>query len=450
MLEAADMTAVPSSVLSPNNGVGTGLNAWFWRDTNFQGNPDEQRIARQVNYDVGILSTLDTPGPSQVPPPPVSCPTCPGSAVYEGHITAPKTGAYTLALTGMGDATLDIDGQRVATMNGANGTRAYAETPTLNWVEGQRHTLRVTFRGIHPFEILNDGTVLLEWRTPAGAYSPAIQRAVAAARNSDVAIVYGNTIEGEAHDRLSLKLPQSADQLIEAVSAVNPKTIVVLATAGPVSMPWLDDVEAVVQTYFGGQAQGAALARVLWGDVNPSGKLTMTYPTGEDDLPPGIESPYAGADDVDVVYGEGVNVGYKGYRAAGITPLFPFGYGLSYTRFSYSDLRVNARNPATTPIRVRFRITNTGKRDGDEVAQVYVRLPSPTREQKRLVGYSRVSTQAGRSTMVEVTIDPQASTHPLGYFDTASESWRIAPGTYRVYVGASSSRTPLRATFTVG
>jgi beta-glucosidase len=265
-----------------------------------------------------------------------------------------------------------------------------------------------------------------------------------------VAIIYATTIEGEAHDRLSLKLPQSADQMIEAVSEVNPNTIVVLATAGPVTMPWLDQVDAVVQSYYGGQAQGAALARVLWGDVNPSGKLTMTYPTSEDALPPGIESPYAGADDVDVVYGEGINVGYKGYEAAGITPLFPFGYGLSYTRFRYSDLRVNARNPATTPIRVRFRITNTGKRDGDEVAQVYVQLPSSTREQKRLVGYSRVSTQAGRSTMVEVTIDPQASTHPLGYFDTASESWRIAPGTYRVYVGASSRRTPLRATFSVG
>ena len=187
MLETADMTAVPSSVLSPHNGQGNGLNAWFWKDNNFQGDPDEQRIARQVNYDVGILSTLDTPGPSQVPPPPVSCATCPGSAVYEGHITAPKTGAYTLALTGMGDATLDIDGQRVATMQGADKRRAYAETPPQNWVEGQTHTLRITFRGNHPFEILNDGSVLLQWKTPAGANSPAIENAVNAAQKSDVA-----------------------------------------------------------------------------------------------------------------------------------------------------------------------------------------------------------------------------------------------------------------------
>ncbi len=450
MLETADMTAVPSTVLSPNNGQGNGLNAWFWKDNNFQGNPDEQRIAKQVNYDVGILSTLDTPGPSQVTPPPVNCPTCPGSAVYEGYITAPKTGAYTLALTGLGDADLDIDGQRVATMQGTTKRLAHAETQTLNWVEGERHKLRITFKGNHPFEILNDGTLLLQWKTPGGAYSPGIQKAVAAAEKSDVAIVYATTIEGEAHDRLSLKLPQSADQMIEAVSDANPNTVVVLANAGPVTMPWLDKVDAVVETYYGGQAQGAALARVLWGDVNPSGKLTMTYPTSEDALPPAIDSPYAESDDLDVVYGEGVNVGYKGYESAGITPLFPFGHGLSYTKFRYSDLRVRATNAATSPIRVRFKIANTGKLNGDEIAQVYLRLPSSTGEQKRLVGYSRVSTQAGRSTTVEVTIDPAAATHPLGYFNTTSESWEIAPGTYTVYVGESSQRTPLRASFTVG
>lgn len=451
MLETRDMTAVPSSVLSPTSGQGTGLNASFWKNNNLQGAPDEQRITPQVNYDVGILSTLDTPGPSQVTPPPVNCPVCPGSAVYEGHITAPKTGAYKLALTGMGDATLDIDGQRVATMQGEDKRRAFAETPTLNWVEGQTHTLRVEFRGNHPFEILNDGSVLLQWKTPEGAHSPEIQKAVAAAKNSDVAIVYANTIEGEAHDRVSLKLPQSGDQLIKAVSEANPNTIVVLATAGTVTMPWLDNVKAVVQTYFGGQQQGKALARVLWGDVNPSGKLTITYPTSEDTLPPGVEGPYANSNDLDVEYTEGVNVGYKGYETAGIQPLFEFGHGMSYTSFAYSDLKVQAQPQSADkkPINVRFKITNTGARDGDEVAQVYLGLPSSTGEAKRLVGYARVSTKAGKSTMANIQIDPGASTHPLGYFDTASDSWKIASGTYKVYVGGSSQNTPLVGSFTV-
>ncbi len=450
MLESSTMTAVPSSVLSPTSGVGTGLNAYFWKDPNFQGSPDQQRIAPQVNYDVGILSTLDTPGPSQVTPPPVICATCPGSAVYDGHITAPKTGAYKLALTGMGDATLDIDGQRVATMTGADGVLAYGETPTLNWVAGHSYTLHVTFKGDHPFEILNDGSVLLEWKTPAKAYSPAIKQAVAAAKKSDVAIVYVNTIEGEAHDRVSLKLPQSDDQLIEAVSAVNKHTIVVMANAGPVTMPWLNKVAAVVETYYGGQEQGAALAHVLWGDVNPSGKLTVTYPTTEKAVPSTIVAPYAGAANPNVVYGEGIDVGYKDYDVSKITPQFPFGYGLSYSTFRYGHLNVSCAHSAKSLVHVRFTITNTSRRSGDEIAQVYVGLPKSTGEPpKRLIGYERVSTTAGHSTTVELTIDPKAATHPLGYFDTGSNSWKIASGTYKIYVGGSERNTPLTASFSI-
>ena len=451
-LETRDMTAVPSSVLSPSNGQGTGLNAYFWTNTSFQGSPVEQRIAAQVNYDVGLLSTLDTPGPSQVTPPPVACQTCAGSAVYDGHITAPKTGDYQLALTGFGDATLSIDGQQIATMTGTNERRAYAATPTLHWAEGSTHTIHVTFQGNHPFDTLNGGTVLLEWKTPAGANSPAIRQAVAAARESDVAIVYANTIEGEARDRVSLHLPQSDDQLIQAVSAANPHTIVVLANSGPVTMPWLNKVGAVVQTYFGGQEQGAALARVLWGDVNPSGKLTITYPTSETAVPAGITSPWDTVDDLNVTYGEGINVGYKAYDRAGIDPLFPFGHGLSYTTFGYSGLQVAPTgDPATAPIHVRFTVANTGSRSGAEAAQVYLGLPASTGEPpKRLVGYDKVEIPAGQSRDVDVVIDPQDSTHPLGYYDTRQNRWTIAPGTYTVYVGGSERSTPLVGSFTVG
>jgi beta-glucosidase len=452
MLETRDMTAVPSSVLSPSNSQGSGLNAYFWTNTTFQGSPVEQRIAPQVNYDVGLLSTLDTPGPSQVTPPAVACQLCAGSAVYDGHITAPKTGDYQLALTGFGDATLAIDGQQVATMTGADARRAYAATPTLHWVEGSPHTIHITFQADHPFDILSPGTVLLEWKTPNGANSPAIQQAVAAARRSDVAIVYANTIEGESRERVALHLPEGDDQLIRAVSAANPHTIVVLANSGPVTMPWLSRVGAVVETYFGGQEQGAALARVLWGDVNPSGKLTITYPTSDTALPAGITSPWDTADDLNVTYGDGINVGYKGYDRAGIDPLFPFGYGLSYTTFGYSGLQVAATgDPATSPIHVRFTVANTGSRAGAEAAEVYVGLPPSTGEPpKRLVGYDKVDIPAGQSKAVDVVIDPQDATHPLGYFDTTQTRWVIAAGTYTVYVGGSERNTPLVGSFTVG
>lgn len=229
--------------------------------------------------------------------------------------------------------------------------------------------------------------------------------------------------------------------------------MVVLATGGPVTMPWLSSVAAVVQTYFGGQAQGSALAHVLWGDVTPQGKLTVTYPRSERAVPPGLTNPWAGIADPDIVYREGVNVGYKGYDRAGIRPLFPFGYGLSYTSFRYGKLAVRtpgAHAGRPKKVQVSFRVSNVGRRTGTETAQVYLGLPASTGEPpKRLVGYAQVTLRPGKSAKVRVTIDPAAPTHPLSYFDQASHQWRIAPGTYRVYVGTSERDTPLTATFTV-
>jgi beta-glucosidase len=209
----------------------------------------------------------------------------------------------------------------------------------------------------------------------------------------------------------------------------------------------------VVQTYFGGQAQGAALADVLWGDVTPQGKLTVTYPRSEQAIPPTITNPWDGINDPNIVYRDGINVGYKGYDVAGIEPLFPFGHGLSYTTFGYHDLAVQAPNPYAARlnhVHVSFRVTNTGDRTGTETAQVYLGLPASTGEPpKRLAGYAQVTLDAGKTATVGITIDPSASTHPLSYFDAASGQWRIAAGTYRLYVGTSERNTPLTATFTI-
>jgi beta-glucosidase len=453
MLESSDMTTVPSSVMSPTSGVGTGLQAYYWHNPNFQGLPAVSRVDNQVNYDVGFLSTFGSWAgqTSQVPIPPVNTPTEQQSVVWEGTITAPKTGAYTLALTGFGDAQLAFDGQQIITMAGADQTKSYAASPTLHLVAGQPRTLHITYEALHPFDVLEPGTLLLEWKTPANTYSPAIRQAAAAATHTDMAIVYVRTYEGEQRDRVSLKLPQSADQLVQAVQAANPHTVVVLANSSPVTMPWLGSVPAVVETYYGGQEQGGALGHVLWGDINPSGKLTITYPTSDTAVPPGVTNPWAGATNLNVVYGEGINVGYKGYDRAGITPLFPFGYGLSYTSYSYSSLQfLPSGNPRTSPIDVRFQIANVGTQAGAEAAQVYLGLPSRTGEPpKRLVGYTKVTIGAGQSATVDVTIDPKSSTNPLAYFDTGSNKWVIAQGTYTVYVGPSERGTPLTGTFTV-
>jgi beta-glucosidase len=454
MLEAPDMTTVPSSVLSPTDGAGTGLETYYWNNPSFQGSPSTIRVEQQVNYDNGFLTNF--PGwsgaTSQVPVPPGGNPSAQRSVVYDGHITAPATGNYTLALTGYGDATLSLDGQQIITMTGADQTKSYAASPVLQLVAGQTHTLHITYQADHPFSPgLEPGTLLLEWSTPPGAESPAIQQAAAAAASTQVAIVFVRTFEGEQRDRVSLHLPQSADELIEAVAAANPNTIVVLANAGPVTMPWLSQVPAVVETYFGGQEQGAALAHVLWGDVNPSGKLTVTYPTSDTAVPPGTSNPWATQGNLNVVYGQGINVGYKGYDTAGITPLFPFGYGLSYTTFGYSNLTVTPTgNPASAPIGVQFQVSNTGQRAGSEVAEVYLGLPPSTGEPpKRLVGFTKVSIGAGGTATAQVTINPNAGTHPLGYFDTTLNKWVIAPGTYTVYVGSSESTTPIQGSLAV-
>jgi beta-glucosidase len=454
MIETADMTAVPSSVLSPASGTGPGLTAQYWHAPSFAGPSAVTRLERQVNYDVGFASTFPNwvGAGTQVPPPPLNFFLERQAVQYDGFLTAPATGDYVLSLTGWGDATLSLDGATVVDMTGQDGRRV-VDSPALHLVAGTRHALHVEYRATRPLTGLQPGTLLLQWRTPPGVRSPAIQQAVAAARDAEVAIVYLRDFETEERDRVSLKLPQSADQLVGAVSAANPNTVVVLATGGPVTMPWLGSAAAVVQTCFGGQEQGSALADVLWGDATPQGKLTVTYPRSERAVPPGLGNPWDGIADPDIAYGEGVNVGYKGYDTAGIDPLFPFGHGLSYTSFSYGRLAVHAPDPHAArleAVHVSFRVSNTGGRTGTETAQVYLGLPAGTGEPpKRLVGYAQVALGPGRSANVQVKLDPAAPTHPLGYFDQASHRWRTAPGTYRVYVGTSERDTPLTATFTV-
>jgi beta-glucosidase len=454
MIENSNLTAVPSSVLTPARGTGPGLTAQYWHAPSFAGPPAVTRVERQVNYDVGFASTFPNwaGAGTQVPLPPVNFFLEQQAVTYDGFLTAPATGDYVLSLTGWGDATLRLDGTTIIDMTGQDGRRV-VNSPALHLVAGTRYALHSEYRATRPLTGLQPGTLLLQWRTPHGARSPGIRQAVAAARDAKVAIVYVRDFETEERDRVALKLPQSADQLIGAVSAANPNTVVVLATGGPVTMPWLGSVAAVVQTYFGGQAQGSALADVLWGDVTPQGKLTVTYPTSEQAVPPGLINPWDGAADPNITYSEGVNVGYKGYDRAGIEPLFPFGYGLSYTSFRYGRLAVHTPNrhaARLNKVHVSFRISNIGRRTGTETAQVYLGLPTSTGEPpKRLVGYAQVTLRAGKSANVRVKIDPAAPTHPLSYFDQASHQWRIAPGTYRMYVGTSERDTPLTATFAV-
>jgi beta-glucosidase len=257
-------------------------------------------------------------------------------------------------------------------------------------------------------------------------------------------------------DLPNLSLSDNQDALIEQVAAANPHTIVVLETGSAVTMPWLDKVSGVVETWFAGSSGHKALANVLVGDVNPSGKLAISFPKSVDDLPHPVIPPLPphirahGADPVNpdspatnysVTYTEGAEIGYKWYRAEHKTPLFPFGFGLSYTTFAYSALTIDSS--ART---ARFTVRNTGTRAGTEVAQVYATLPKGSDESfSRLAGFARIALAPGKSQTVTVSIDPRV----LQTFNEADESWNLAAGDYKILVGPSSSNTPLTGSLSV-
>lgn len=437
--------AAPSSIFTPAGGSGgSGLRTQYFSSIDLSGAPIETRTEPGVRFEQGFLSgntSFSSLYGSQLP----VTNELAKSARYTGTVTVPRSGAYTFALTGWGVAEMTLDGDQVIELSTGPGDVATESTGTLNLRAGDEHEVTIEYRATQPFTGLEPGSLQLGWTHPANALSPDIQDAVDLARDSDVAVVMASTFENEQRDRASLTLPNDQDQLVRAVSAVNPNTIVVLGAAGPVTMPWLRQVDAVVDSYFGGQEQGNALAGVLFGDVNPSGKLPVTFPRNEGQPGRlGIQNPWDTVDTLEVPFGEGIFVGYRGYDAKGLSPLFPFGHGLSYTSFKYKKLEVDARNGGA---RVRFTLRNTGRRTGAEAAQVYVgKLPGsvPT-PPKQLAGFAKVTLDPGERQRVTVTIDRRS----LSYFDSARNTWVTPGGRVPIYVGSSSRDIRLTDTVTV-
>ena len=280
--------------------------------------------------------------------------------------------------------------------------------------------------------------------------------AAALAKSSDVAIVFAYEWESEGMDLKTLSLPHDQDDLIAKVAAANPHTIVVLETANPVTMPWVKAPAAILEAWFAGSDGANAVGNVLFGTVNPSGKLPNTFPKSEADLPhptlttPPPESEHfsgpaspekwaAGLPPFQVTYDEGVKVGYKWYDAEKKPVLFPFGFGLSYTTYRYSGLQVTPGEK----VKVTFTLANAGAREGSEIAEVYAALPAAAQEPpKRLVGFSKVKLNAGEKHTVTVEIDPKY----LSIFDEAKDAWTLVPGEYTIMVGGSSQDLPLKAT----
>lgn len=279
--------------------------------------------------------------------------------------------------------------------------------------------------------------------------------AAALAKSSEVAVVFVAQPMSEARDAASLGLPDHQDDLVSAVAAANPHTIVVIENGGPVSMPWLDQVSGVLEAWFPGIRGGQAIANILFGEVNPSAKLPVTFAKTEADLPhpkiagsdlkrdpnaTGANAVFGALPKFDVDYTEALKVGYKWYDAENKEPLFPFGYGLSYTTFAYSGLKADAKS-------VTFTVRNTGKRAGAEIAQVYASLPASTKEPpKRLVAWQRVELAPGEAKTITVALDPMY----LSIFNVERNAWELVRGDYEILVGGSSRSTPLTASVALG
>jgi beta-glucosidase len=275
-------------------------------------------------------------------------------------------------------------------------------------------------------------------------FDPGMSPAEAAllARRSDVAIVFAIRVEGEGYDSPDLSLPWGQDALIAAVAAACPNTIVVLETGNPVAMPWHDDVSAIVQAWYPGQAGGRAIAEVLTGAVNPSGRLPITFPADLAQTPrpelPGLGTPWGTP--TTIRYDEGAEVGYRWFAQTDAEPLYAFGHGLSYTSFAYDGLAASGGDAVT----VSFAVTNTGERDGTDVPQVY--LTSAAGEHRmRLLAFEAVELGPGESRRVELTADPRL----LARYDGAAGRWRIAAGTYRIALGRAADALVLFAETTL-
>ncbi|MGD0500219.1 MAG: glycoside hydrolase family 3 C-terminal domain-containing protein [Bryobacteraceae bacterium] len=276
--------------------------------------------------------------------------------------------------------------------------------------------------------------------------------AAALAKSSEIAIVFVNEPTSEGRDMSTLTLSKNQDGLVEAVAAANPHTVVVLETGGPAAMPWIGKVSGAIEIWYPGVRGAEALANILFGSVNPSGKLPATFAKSDADLPhpaifgmqpppppgqnaaPGGRGGRMGGFDID--YTEGLKVGYKWFDAENKEPLFPFGYGLSYTTFAYADLKASMDS-------VSFTVRNTGQRTGAEVAEVYVGLPPAAQEPpKRLVAWEKITLAPGASKTVTLKLDPKF----LSIFDEQKDDWSLLPGQYKFFVGGSSRSTPLTAT----
>ncbi len=395
-----------------------GLRAEVFAGKNLDGAPTATRIDPQIDFSQGLTGT--------------------GSEVYSarwtGTFTPRKSGATQFLFRADDGCRLFLDDKLI--IDEWKDSAATTHSATVDLQAGQPHQLRAEY-------YQSGGNAVAQLRIVEPNSSP-FAAVVEAARQSDVAIVCVTTrgTEGEGQDRPSMALPEGQDELIRQVVAANPKTIVVLNNGTPVTMPWLKSVPALVEAWFPGQEGGHALAQVLFGDVNPSGHLPTTLGARREDYP---DYPNFGGNGRVVRYEEGIYVGYRGFDKKNITPLFPFGYGLSYTTFRLGNLKLSSPTLAANGhLTAQVRVTNTGKRAGAQVVQLYIHDPNPQvdRPVRELKGFTKVFLQPGQSQIATIGLSPR----DFAWCDVKTKGWRADAGNYEVAVGDSSRNLTQKAT----
>ena len=411
--------AISTTALAPRSGRGSGL-------------------TRTLKAGETVDQALDFVGDKALPPR--------TEASWSGTLSVPEGGIYLLMIQSWGgSAVLKVDGVQKAA-SAELPTHGFARkwtslTPTTDGLDNSQSTLRLEPGRAYQIDVHAKGTgdlpvqVRLAWVTPQMRRAH-IADAVRAAREAETAVVFAwaRSSEEIAADA-RLVLPNDQDELIAAVAAANPNTVVVLNTAGPVRMPWLSQVRAVLLTWYPGQEGGWATADLLTGRANPGGKLPITFPVKMEDTPTGDPKHPERSVGVDrkVIQSEGIFVGYRHYDRNGINPLFPFGHGLSYTEFVYSDLKIGATDGG---VDVEFTVRNTGSQAGSEIPQIYLGPPKSDvpMPPKSLAGFARVALAAGKSERVRVHVPERQ----LEYWSVEDRNWVTPEGPRPIYVGASS------------
>lgn len=427
---------VPEEFLKRSDGEQPGLFTEIFNNLDLVGEPALTRVDSKIqHWWSGSGPNPDTINPTHY------------SLRWTGTFIAPENGKTRLYLSNTGTARLWLDGELLLENDVGPKTSA-----TLNWEEietgstielekSRIYDLRIEFisgeNNLHAF-------VNFSYLPPLQKTGDLMGHAVDLAKRCDAALVVvglPDHYETEGHDRPSMDLPGDQDALVRAISEVNEHTIVAVNAGAPVAMPWSDMVDAILLTYYPGQEGGHALADILFGDINPSGKLTVSYPKRLEDNPAYLH--YPGWKDVH--YGEGLFVGYRYYDSKDVVPLFPFGHGLSYTKFTYSELTLPNKVALGEDFDVTVTIENSGEVAGKEVIQLYVRDPESTlvRPDKELKGFEKVALEPGETQIVSFKLTPR----DLSYFDPYQKAWIAEPGDFEILVGASSRDIRLQGTF---